>query len=98
MSLPYPAPTRMNVLGIDFTSRPTRRKPISCLHCILEGDVLRAGDLEEWTDFDAFELVLQRLLGRGLPALISRLARHDGSLKRSAGHAVGRITFAMHSL
>jgi hypothetical protein len=85
MSLPYPAPTRMNVLGIDFTSRPTRRKPISCLHCILEGDVLRAGDLEEWTDFDAFELVLQR-------------PRHDGSLKRSAGHAVGRITFAMHSL
>jgi hypothetical protein len=60
MSLPYPAPTRMNVLGIDFTSRPTRRKPISCLHCILEGDVLRAGDLEKWTDFDAFELVLQR--------------------------------------
>jgi Protein of unknown function (DUF429) len=50
----------MNVLGIDFTSRPTRRKPISCLHCILEGDVLRAGDLEKWTDFDAFELALQR--------------------------------------
>ena len=60
MSLPYPAPTRMNVLGIDFTSRPTRRKPITCLHCTLEGDVLCAGDLEEWTDFAPFELALQR--------------------------------------
>jgi hypothetical protein len=50
----------MNVLGIDFTSRPTRRKPISCLHCTLERDVLCAGDLEEWTDFDTFELALQR--------------------------------------
>ena len=51
---------RMNVLGIDFTSRPTLRKPISCVHCILEGSVLRAGDREEWTDFAAFELALQR--------------------------------------
>jgi hypothetical protein len=50
----------MNVFGIDFTSRPTLRKPISCLHCILEGNVLCAGDLKEWTDFAAFELVLQR--------------------------------------
>jgi hypothetical protein len=50
----------MDVFGIDFTSRPTRRKPITCLHCTLEGDVLCAGDLEEWTDFAAFELALQR--------------------------------------
>jgi hypothetical protein len=50
----------MDVFGIDFTSRPTRRKPITCLHCTLEGDVLYAGDLAEWTDFAAFELALQR--------------------------------------
>jgi hypothetical protein len=30
------------------------------LHCTLEDDVLRAGDLEEWTDFTAFEQALQR--------------------------------------
>jgi hypothetical protein len=50
----------MDVFGIDFTSRPRRLKPITCLHCTLEGDVLCAGDLEEWTDFAAFELALQR--------------------------------------
>ena len=50
----------MDVFGIDFTSRPTRRKPITCLRCTLEGDVLCAGDLAEWTDFAAFELALQR--------------------------------------
>jgi hypothetical protein len=50
----------MDVFGIDFTSRPTRRKPITCLNCTLEGDVLCAGDLEEWTDFAPFELALQR--------------------------------------
>ena len=50
----------MDVFGIDFTSRPERRKPITCLHCTLEGDVLYAGDLQEWTDFAAFELALQR--------------------------------------
>jgi uncharacterized protein DUF429 len=38
----------MDVFGIDFTSRPTRRKP-------LERDVLCAGDLAEWTDFAALQ-------------------------------------------
>jgi hypothetical protein len=50
----------MDVFGIDFTSRPKHRKPITCLHCTLEGDVLCADDLEEWTDFAAFEQTLQR--------------------------------------
>jgi len=50
----------MDVSGIDFTSAPGRRKPITCLHCRLEDNVLRAGDLEEWTDFEAFEQALRR--------------------------------------
>ena len=88
----------MDVFGIDFTSRPRRLKSIICLHCTLEGDVLCAGDLEEWTDFAAFELALQRP-GPWIAGIdFSRLAKNDGSLKRSAGHAVGRTTFAMHSL
>ena len=50
----------MKVLGIDFTSRPTRQKPITCLHCTLDGDVLCARELEEWVDFTLFEQALQR--------------------------------------
>jgi hypothetical protein len=30
------------VLGIDFTSRPRREKPIRCLSCALDDGVLRA--------------------------------------------------------
>ena len=30
----------MRIYGIDFTSRPTRRKPITCLECRLDGGVL----------------------------------------------------------
>jgi hypothetical protein len=50
----------MNVLGIDFTSTPTRRKPLTCLRCTLDGQLLRAGHLEEWSDFSEFERELQR--------------------------------------
>ncbi|MFP4536697.1 MAG: DUF429 domain-containing protein [Dichotomicrobium sp.] len=50
----------MDVYGADFTSRPTRGKPITCLHCRLEGGVLRAQTLETFPDFDAFEAMLQR--------------------------------------
>ena len=49
----------MNVYGMDFTSRPGRRKPISRLHCTLEGAVLKAQTLEELPDFTAFEDALQ---------------------------------------
>lgn len=51
---------RMRVFGIDFTSKPKRRKPLTCLNCIFDGRVLRAGALEEWPDYFAFEQVLQR--------------------------------------
>ena len=50
----------MNVWGIDFTSRPTRGKPITCLTCTLEGTHLRADELSEWPAFEAFEQALQR--------------------------------------
>jgi len=49
----------MRVLGIDFTSRPSKRKPLTCLRAELAGDELIAGDLEEWDSFDAFETALQ---------------------------------------
>jgi hypothetical protein len=50
----------MMVMGIDFTSRPTRRKPLTCMHCTLEGRVLQAGSLEEWPDFAPFEEALKK--------------------------------------
>lgn len=48
----------MKVLGIDFTSRPTRRKPITCCVCRLSGTRLHADSLVEWDDFSGFEQTL----------------------------------------
>ena len=50
----------MNVLGIDFTSSPSRRKPITCLHCKLDNSVLRSIALEEWSDIELFTDALNR--------------------------------------
>jgi len=50
----------MKIYGIDFTSRPSSRKPLTCLECNLEGDVLRAEALIEWSRFEAFEAALIR--------------------------------------
>jgi hypothetical protein len=50
----------MKVIGIDFTSRPTRKKPLTCVHCTLEGRVLRADKLEKWPEFALFECALKK--------------------------------------
>ena len=50
----------MQVFGIDFTSRPKRSKPITCLSCLLEGRILTAGTLENLNSFEAFERALTR--------------------------------------
>jgi len=50
----------MNVIGIDFTSSPSRRKPLTCMHCTLDGNVLRAHSLEEWPDFRLFDDALRK--------------------------------------
>ncbi len=47
----------MRVHGIDFTSRPTSRKPITCLSCDVADGLLSVGELEE-LDF------ARRLIGR----------------------------------
>ena len=48
----------MDIYGIDFTSTPKLRKPLTCLHCVLEGNTLKAGELREWTSLDSFEQAL----------------------------------------
>lgn len=50
----------MDVYGIDFTSRPRTGKPITCLHCRLDGESLRARELEKHATFESFEEVLRR--------------------------------------
>ncbi len=50
----------MDVYGIDFTSRPSRAKPITCLNCWLQDGMLRAGELEAFADFAGFVGMLQR--------------------------------------
>jgi hypothetical protein len=50
----------MKIYGIDFTSRPSRRKPITCLECRFDGLRLAAGELTEWRDFEGFETALRR--------------------------------------
>jgi Protein of unknown function (DUF429) len=55
----------MQVLGIDFTSRPTRRKPITCVRAEFDGQALsvvfRDGRrCESWTSFSQLEEELRR--------------------------------------
>lgn len=50
----------MNVIGIDFTSSPSRRKQLTCMRCTLDGNILRAHSLEEWPDFGPFEDALKK--------------------------------------
>ncbi|MEJ1298945.1 MAG: DUF429 domain-containing protein [Candidatus Sedimenticola sp. (ex Thyasira tokunagai)] len=50
----------MNVYGIDFTSRPTHKKPITCIECTLDGRHLTAHKLHEWQSFLDFEAALKR--------------------------------------
>lgn len=53
-------PSVMRILGIDFTSSPSRRKPITCLHCTLDGELLRAHCIEEWSEYEPFESALAK--------------------------------------
>ena len=49
----------MRVLGVDFTSVPTRGKPITCLNCILSEGILKAGRLVEMARLEEFEQALR---------------------------------------
>ena len=50
----------MDVYGIDFTSRPRKRKPITCRRCRIEGDVLQALNPTALSSFKDFEAFLNR--------------------------------------
>jgi len=46
------------ILGIDFTSAPSRRKPITCVRAKFERNVLKLDDLVHWYNFGDFEAAL----------------------------------------
>ncbi len=48
----------MKIHGIDFTSRPSHRKPIACLSCALQDKHLEVKSLALWQDFSGFEQAL----------------------------------------
>ena len=50
----------MVVYGIDFTSRPSGKKPLTCFQCRLEDSILIAVTLKEWHGFDDFEAALRQ--------------------------------------
>ena len=50
--------TNVKIVGIDFTSRPKKAKPLTCQICNFDGDILRADRLIEWASFDGFETFL----------------------------------------
>jgi hypothetical protein len=54
----------MHLLGVDFTSAPSARKPIAVAHGERQGAALKLQSVEVLTGFDAFE---QRLAAGGWP-------------------------------
>ena len=51
----------MKVYGIDFTSSPSRGRPITCIRCELDGSLLLVEQLYEWEDwFVSIERFLER--------------------------------------
>ena len=45
----------MKITGIDFTSVPSRKKPITTVSCLLDGQALRVLEFTDLTDFQSFE-------------------------------------------
>ncbi len=66
----------MRACGIDCTSRPTGRKPITCPECRVEGEQLQAGKLTAWRDLDGFDAALRspgpRIAGICVPFDLAR--------------------------
>jgi Protein of unknown function (DUF429) len=50
----------VNIVGVDFTSRPTRQKPITVAHGVWAGAVVQLKSLERHTSFDAFAAWLDK--------------------------------------
>ncbi len=58
MLFPYFYPKQMRIYGLDFTSAPSLRKPITCVRCRLDEKVLQLETFDALASFDAFEALL----------------------------------------
>lgn len=50
----------MDVYGIDFTSSPSRKKPLTCAHCQLADGALHLVEEFLWDSYEGFERFLQQ--------------------------------------
>lgn len=57
--VPAPAPQGLRLLGIDFTSSPGRRKPITVARGVLQGQAVRLERIDELPSLIAFEALLR---------------------------------------
>ncbi|CAG1003853.1 hypothetical protein BURK1_03071 [Burkholderiales bacterium] len=81
----------MRVIGVDFSSAPSRRKPIAVAHGRLEGDrvtIERVDRLSDWTAFDALLAVPGPWVGAfdfpfGLPRELVDALRWPGARSRT---------------
>lgn len=81
----------VTILGIDFTSAPTPRKPITCARTLFDGEVLRLEELVRWDSFTEFEAALSqcgfRVAGLDFPFGQSRrLVENIGWPRHWAGY------------
>jgi len=50
----------VRIFGIDLTSAPSARKPITCAHAEFDGRRLHVNELVRWESFDGFDALLGR--------------------------------------
>lgn len=55
---PHQEAPHLDVRGVDFTSTPTRNKPITCARCVLDGKRLTVRSIERLASLEAFEGLL----------------------------------------
>jgi len=49
----------MNIYGIDFSSAPTKSKPLTCLECKFDSAILDCVELRHMENLDLFESFLK---------------------------------------
>src|SRR5690606_10400925 len=87
--------TWMKIYGVDFTSRPCRTKPITCLEASLEGNELKFVDLKSLPSFEAFEDVLRKP-GQAARPLRRSITLPPALLPSGCPSVAGQVHLAFH--
>lgn len=92
---PWEPPGDARLLGVDFTSAPSRRKPITVARGQLHKGVLRLHALQDIADFGAFEAVLDEpgpwLGGFDFPFGLPRTFVEEQSLGESCDAVIAAV-------